>query len=335
MHSIGKRAVISGISAYVPEDILSNHDLEQRLNTSDEWITERTGIKQRRILPSDKPTSYIGIRAVQDLLQKSNTNPQEIDLIICGTNTPDVTAPATAIKVAYETGCKRAAAFDIQAACPAFTYALVIGCQFIQTNYYQKIIILGIDKMSSVVDYEDRSTAVLFGDGGGAALIEPTEETNIGFLDSRVYSNGIGIDNIKIPAGGSSLPFNENTLSNKEHLFKQNGKAVFKDAVQCMSDACLEVISRNGLTPNDIDYFIPHQANLRIIDAIKRRLDIDASKIIINIQNYGNTSAGTIPICLWENEKKFKKGDKLILTSFGAGYTWSALYLVWAYDSPN
>lgn len=328
-----RQALIAGVSAYVPEEILDNKRLEQMVNTSDDWIMQRTGIKERRLLPHNKPTSYIGEQSVAQLLKKTNTQPEEIDLIICGTNTPDMLFPPTATQVAYETGCHKAAAFDIQAACPSFSYSLFVGAQFIETGCYPKIIVLGIDKMSSIVDYKDRRNCVLFGDGGGAVLLKATTEPNIGILDSKMRANGSGLPHLCMKAGGSLHPATEDTVRKGQHFIHQDGGLVFKEAVKCMSDVCLELIKRNNLKINDIDWIIPHQANLRIIQSIIKVTNIDPKKVLVNIERYGNTSAGTIPICLWEFEKKFKKGDKIILVSFGAGYLWSGLYLIWGYDS--
>jgi 3-oxoacyl-[acyl-carrier-protein] synthase-3 len=324
-------AAITGVAGYLPEKVMTNKDFEKIIDTTDEWITSRTGIKERRILEG-KPTSEIGIQAVNSLLKKKGIAPEEIDLLICGTVTPDHTFPSTANIIADKTGLVNAWSFDINAACSGFIYSLATASQFIETGKYKKVIVIGADKMSSIIDYQDRTTCVIFGDGGGAVLLEPNHE-NYGVIDSILKSDGSGKQYLHQPAGGSALPASHETVEKRQHFVYQEGKAVFKFAVTNMADVSAEIMERNNLTSDDVDWLVPHQANLRIIDATANRMGLSKDKVMINIQKYGNTTAGTLPLCLWDWEKKLKKGDNVVLSAFGGGFTWGAIYLKWAYNS--
>lgn len=327
------RAAITGVAAYVPEYVLTNEELEKMVDTTDEWITTRTGIKERHILKGEgKGTSVMAARAVEDLFKKTNTNPLDVDVIICATTTPDMQFPATANIVADKVGAKNAWGFDLNAACSGFIYALTTASKMIEAGGAKKIVVIGGDKMSSIIDYTDRATCVIFGDGAGAVLLEPTTE-EVGIMDTIMRSDGSGRIHLHQKAGGSAMPANYETVANKLHYVYQEGQAVFKFAVTNMADVAEQIVTRNHLTPETISWLVPHQANKRIIDATARRIGIDDSKVMINIDRYGNTTNGTIPICLWEWEKKLKKGDNLILAAFGGGFTWGAIYLKWAYDS--
>lgn len=324
-------AAITGIQGYLPEKVLTNADLEKMVDTSDEWITSRTGIKERRLL-GDRPTSDIGTIAVKELLKKKGTSPLEIDLLICATVTPDYTFPATANVISDKVGLKNAWSFDVNAACSGFIYALTIASQFIETGKYKKIVVVGSDKMSSIIDYEDRTTCIIFGDGGGAVLLEPNTE-GMGVIDSILHSDGAGREHLYMPAGGSLLPASHDTIDNRLHFVHQDGRSVFKSAVKNMADVSVDIMEKNNLSSDDVDWLAPHQANLRIINATAERMGISKDKVMINIQKYGNTTAGTIPLCLWDWEKQLKKGDNIILSAFGGGFTWGAIYLKWAYNS--
>ncbi|MEY2905321.1 MAG: hypothetical protein RJA52_1337 [Bacteroidota bacterium] len=324
-------AAITGVHGYVPEDILSNQDLEKMVDTSDEWITTRTGIKERRILKGEGlGTSIIGIKSVEGLLEKTGTDPLEIELVICATVTPDMHFPDTANLIAHATGMKNAFCFDISAACSGFLYALTTGAKFIEAGTHKKVIVIGADKMSSIVDYTDRTTCVIFGDGGGAVLLEQSKDEN-GIIDSVLKSDGAGQEFLYMKAGGSRNPASVETVTNREHFIFQNGKPVFKAAVTGMANTVQEVMKRNGLTKEDITWLVPHQANMRIIETLAGMMDFPLEKVMVNIHRYGNTTAGTLPLCLWDWEKILKKGDRLILTAFGGGFTWGATYLRWAY----
>ena len=316
---------------YVPDEVLSNKALEQIVDTTDEWILKRTGIAKRRILDKDKPSSYIATQAAKRVLEKTNTDPKDIQLIIGGTNTPDCVFPASACQVAHNIGATRAAAFDIQAACPAFLYALSIATQFITAGTYQKVLVLGFDKMSSIVDYEDRSTCVLFGDGGGAVLLGPHPAYGIQAMD--LGSNTAGLSHLCLPAGGSKLPTSSQTLKGRQHYLKQDGNIVYKEACTRMAESSLSVLNKCQLQHEDVDWYLAHQANLRIVNSVAEKIGIDSEKVLKNITRYGNTSAGTIPILMGEYEHLFKKGDKLLLSSFGAGFSWASIYLIWSYNS--
>jgi len=326
------RAQISGINGYVPDYVLTNKELETIVDTTDEWITTRTGIKQRHILKGeDQGTSVIGIKAVEGLLEKTNTTAEEVDLIICATTTPDMLFPATANIIADAVGAKHAFGYDLQAACSGFLYALTTGSQFIETGKYKKVIVVGADKMSSIIDYTDRTTCIIFGDGGGAVLLEPTTE-DVGIMDAILQSDGSGAKHLHMKAGGSRRPATAETIANKEHFVYQEGSAVFKFAVTNMADVAAQIMERNGLEGDDIKYLVPHQANKRIIDATANRMNVGDEKVMLNIQRYGNTTSGTIPLCLWDYESELRKGDNLILAAFGGGFTWGSVYLKWAYD---
>jgi 3-oxoacyl-[acyl-carrier-protein] synthase-3 len=326
------RAAITAVNAFVPPDKLTNADLEKMVDTTDEWIKTRTGISERRILrdPS-KASSDLGAEAVKGLLAKRGIAPEEIDMVICATSTPDHLFPSTANIIADKTGMTKAWAYDIMAACSGFLYSVYTAAQFIETGRYKKIIVVGADKMSSIVDYEDRATCIIFGDGSGAVLLEPSTD-GTGVIDGVMYSDGSGRHFLRQEAGGSLNPASVHTVENKQHYIFQEGKTVFKFAVSKMADASAEIMDRNHLTSEDVHWLVPHQANLRIIDATAQRMGLSAEKVMINIQKYGNTTNGTIPICLWEWENKLRKGNNIVLASFGGGFTWGALYLKWAYD---
>jgi len=324
-------AAITAVSGYVPEDKLTNFDLEKMVETSDEWIRTRTGIEERRILKGEgKGTSEMVVPAVLDLLKKRGVGPEEIECIIVATVTPDMVFPATANLVADKVGAVNAFGYDISAACSGFLFALVQGTSFIESGRYKKVVVVGADKMSSIVDYTDRTTCIIFGDGAGAVLLEPNEE-GLGVKDSILKSDGSGCNYLRLKAGGSAYPASIETVTNREHYVYQEGKTVFKFAVKGMADVSADLLERNGLTGNDIAWLVPHQANLRIIDATAERIGLPREKVMINIQKYGNTTAATIPLCLWEWEKQLKKGDKLVLAAFGGGFTWGATLVEWAY----
>jgi 3-oxoacyl-(acyl-carrier-protein) synthase III len=324
-------AAITAVSGYVPEDKLTNFDLEKMVETSDEWIRTRTGIEERRILKGEgKGTSEMIVPAVLDLLKKRGIGPEEIECIIVATVTPDMVFPATANLVADKVGAVNAFGYDISAACSGFLFALVQGASFIESGRYKKVVVVGADKMSSIVDYTDRTTCIIFGDGAGAVLLEPNEE-GLGVKDSILKSDGSGCNYLRLKAGGSAYPASIETVTNREHYVYQEGKTVFKFAVKGMADVSADLLERNGLTGNDIAWLVPHQANLRIIDATAERIGLPREKVMINIQKYGNTTAATIPLCLWEWEKQLKKGDKLVLAAFGGGFTWGATLVEWAY----
>lgn len=325
-------AVITGIGAYVPEDLLTNEELSKIVDTNEEWIMTRVGIKERHVLKGEgRGTSYMGTRAVRQLLEKTHTDPLDIEVILCATTTPDYPFPTTASLIAYNTGMKNACTFDLQGACAGFLYALETGANYIRSGRYKKVVVVAGDKMTAITNYEDRSTCPLFGDACGAVLLEPTTE-EFGVLDTFLRTDGVGFPNLHMAAGGSAYPASHETVDKRQHFVYQEGRVVFKYAVSYMADAAATIMDRNNLTKDDVAWFIPHQANWRIIDAVARRLDVPMEKVIINIERYGNTSAGTIPIAIWEWEKNLKKGDNLILAAFGAGFTWGALYLKWGYD---
>ncbi|MDR3129052.1 MAG: ketoacyl-ACP synthase III [Tannerellaceae bacterium] len=325
-------AVITGIGGYVPDEVLTNKDLERMVDTSDEWITTRVGVKERRILRGEgKGLSYMAIRAVRQLLEKTKTDPSEVEVLLCATTTPDYAFPTTASIIAYETGCIKAFTFDMQAACSGFLYGLEIAANFIRAGRYEKIVLVAGDKMTSMTDYTDRNTAPLFGDGCGAVLIEPTEE-NYGWVDSILRTEGIGREHLIMWGGGSVLPLTHEGIDKRLNYIYQDGKVVFKYAVAYMADVAAEIVERNHLSKEDIDWVVPHQANKRIIDAAGKRLGVPEEKIMVNIEKFGNTSAGSIPLCLWEWENRLHKGDNMILAAFGAGFVYGAAYLKWGYD---
>lgn len=326
------RAAITAVGAYVPEDVLSNAMLEQMVDTNDEWITTRTGIKERRILKDPtKGTSYLGYKAAQDLLDKNNIDPKTIDLVIFATTTPDMPVASTAAYTATMLGAVNAFSYDLQSACSGFLFGMSTAVSFIESGRYKKVLVIGADKMSSIIDYEDRATCIIFGDGAGAALFEPNEE-GYGLMDEILRTDGQGREYLKIEAGGSLLPPNPETVEHHRHYVKQDGKVIFKMAVSHMAGVSESILKRNSLSAADVNWLVPHQANKRIIDATAERLKLDASKVLMNIQKYGNTTSATLPLVLADFEHKFKKGDKLIFTSFGAGFSWGATYLTWAYD---
>ncbi|MBX2962458.1 MAG: ketoacyl-ACP synthase III [Cyclobacteriaceae bacterium] len=325
-------AAITGVGGYVPDYILTNKELETMVDTNDEWITSRTGIKERRILKGEGlGTSYMGAEAVKELLQKTNTDPKTIDLIIFATVTPDMPFPATANLVADQVGATNAFSYDISAACSGFIYALTTGAKFIESGTYKKVVVIGGDKMSSIINYKDRTTCIIFGDGAGAVLLEPTTE-EVGIMDSLHKSDGSGANYLHMKAGGSRIPATHASIDAQQHYVYQEGSAVFKFAVTNMADISAQVMERNNLKGDDVAWLVPHQANKRIIDATANRMGVSDSKVMMNIEKYGNTTAGTIPLLLWDYENKLKKGDNLILAAFGGGFTWGAIYVKWAYN---
>lgn len=325
-------AVITGIAASVPDYVLTNEELSRMVDTSDEWIMTRVGIKERRILKGEgQGVSVLGTRAVKELLAKSRTAPEEVDAVIFATTTPDHLFPSSASIVAENCGIKNAFCLDMEAACSGFVYGLEICNGLIKTGKYNKIVLVAGDKMSSITNYDDRATCPLFGDGVGAAMIESTEE-NIGIMDAKLHTDGVGYAPLHMKAGGSRYPATVESVKNREHTVHQDGRIVFKYAVSRMADVSLDIMQRNNLTADDVDWLVPHQANMRIIDAAIDRTGLPREKVMINIERYGNTSAGTIPICLTEWESKLRRGDNIILTAFGAGFSWGSVYLKWGYD---
>ena len=326
------RAAITAVGHYVPEKVMTNAELEKLVDTNDEWIRTRTGISERRILEHGA-TSDLAVPAVQMLLKNRGITADEIDAIIFATVTPDMFFPATACVLQQKIGAKKAFGFDISAACSGFVYAISVGSQLVETGAYKKVLVVGADKMSSILDYTDRNTCILFGDAAGAVLLEPSEDTSVGVMDHKLYSDGSGGDFLYMKGGGSLNPPSHETIDKKLHYIFQDGKSVFKVAVMGMADVSAEILQRNNLTGADVDWLVPHQANLRIIDATADRMGLDKSKVMININRYGNTTAATIPLALseWWHEGKVKKGQNLVFASFGAGYTWGAVYVKWAY----
>ena len=326
------RAAITGINGWVPEYRLTNQELSTMVDTTDEWIMQRVGIRERRILKGEgMGSSVLGANAVRGLLEKTGTAPEEVDLLICATVTPDMAFPATANIISDKVGIKNAFSFDLNAACSGFLYALQTGAAYVETGRYKKVVVVGADKMSSITDYTDRTTCTLFGDASGAVLLEPTTE-ELGVMDYIFKVDGSGKKYLHMKAGGSVKPASHETVSAGEHFIYQEGQAVFKFAVSNMADVAAEIMEKNNLKPEDVAWLVPHQANLRIIDATGRRMGISPDKVMINIQNYGNTTTATIPMCLWEFESKLRKGDNIILAAFGGGFTWGSLWLKWAYD---
>lgn len=325
------KASISGIEGYVPDYILTNAELETLVDTSDEWIVSRTGIKERRILKEPGlGSSHMGARAVKGLLEKTNTDPAEIDLLICATITPDFVFPSTANLICDQLGIRNIGSFDVNAACSGFVYGLELGAQFIETGKYKKVVVVGTDKMSAVMDYTDRRTCILFGDGAGAVLLEPNTE-GYGVIDTLIRSDGVGYNNLLQRGGGSRFPASHETVDARMHFLHQDGQQVFKSAVRNMADVSAEMMERNHLSHDDVAWLVPHQANRRIIEATANRMGIGMEKVMMNIAHYGNTTAATIPLCLWDYEKQLKKGDNLIFSAFGAGFTWASAYVKWAY----
>lgn len=326
------KAAITAIGGYVPEFRLTNKLLETMVDTNDEWILSRTGIAERRILKGDgMGSSFLGLKAIEELLEKRGISGSEIDAVVFSTATGDMPVAANAAYICSEIGATNAFGFDLQAACSGFLYALFTGSQYIETGKFKKVLVVGADKMSSIIDYTDRTTCIIFGDGGGAVLLEPNEE-GLGVQDSILRSDGIGRDFLRIKAGGSMYPPTAETVANREHFVYQEGQQVFKFAVTNMAEVSAQIMERNKLTAEDVNWLVPHQANKRIIDATARRMGLDADKVMLNIQRYGNTTNGTLPLCLWDYEKQLKKGDNLIFSAFGGGFTWGSIYLKWAYD---
>jgi len=327
------RAAISGVGAYVPEYILNNEELSKMVDTSDEWIMQRIGIKERRILKGvGKGASDMGAEAVKQLLKKTGLKPEQVDLLICATITGDHLFPATANIISDKVGITNAWSFDISAACSGFLFALETAAKFVESGEYKKVIVVAPEKMSSITDYTDRTTCPLFGDAAAAILLEPTNE-KLGLIDYILRTDGSGRQYLHMKAGGSVRPPSHDTIANKEHFVYQEGQTVFKYAVSKMADVSVEIMKKNNLSANDISWLVPHQANMRIIEATARRMGLDSKKVMINIQKYGNTTAATIPLCLWEWEKQLRKGDNIILSAFGGGFTWGAIFLKWAYNS--
>lgn len=327
------RAAITGVSAYLPEYRLTNEELSKMVDTTDEWIMQRIGIKERRIMTeSGKATSDMGVEAVRSLLQKTGTSPDEVDLLLCATITPDMPFPATANIIAHKVGIHYAWSFDINAACSGFIFTLITASQFVESGRYKKVIVVGADMMSAITNYKDRTTCTLFGDAGTAVLLEPSIDDN-GIIDHIHHVDGLGRSHLHMKAGGSLRPASHETVANDEHFIYQEGQTVFKYAVSKMADVSVEMMEKHGLNSGNLAWLVPHQANMRIIDATARRMGLDPSKVMINIEKYGNTTAATIPLCLYDYEKQLKKGDNIILAAFGAGFTWGSVYLKWAYDS--
>lgn len=325
-------AAITAVGGYVPEYVLTNAELETMVDTNDQWIRERTGIAERRIQKGDGATSDMAVEAIKDLLRKTTYGPEDIDLIICSTVSPDFVYPATANVIADKIGARNSWGFDMNAACSGFLYALQTGSQFVRSGMHQRVLVVGADKMSIRVDYEDRNTCILFGDGAGAVLLEPNTE-GLGLVDAEMKVDGSGKELLFQKAGGSKYPTSLETVRAKEHYIYQEGRTVFKSAVKGMADITCEVMERNGLKGEDVAFLVPHQANKRIIDATAKRAGLPDEKVMVNIQRYGNTTCATIPLCLWEWEHQLKQGDNILLAAFGGGFAWGAIYLRWAYDS--
>ena len=325
-------AAITAVGGYVPDYVLTNKILETMVDTNDDWITSRTGIKERRILKEEgQGTSFMAIKAAQELLSKSNTNPEDIDMVIMATATPDMPVASTGVYVASQIGAVNAFSYDLVAACSSFLYGMSTAAKYIESGRYKKVLLIGADKMSSIIDYTDRTTCIIFGDGAGAVLFEPNVD-GFGVQDEILRSDGIGRQSLKIDAGGSILPPSNETIANKQHYVFQDGKTVFKFAVSNMADVSEKIMKRNNLTGDDVQWLVPHQANKRIIDATSRRMNLPEDKVMLNIHRYGNTTSATLPLCLHDYEKQLKKGDNLVFASFGGGFTWGSVYVKWAYD---
>lgn len=326
------RAAITGVGGYVPDYVLTNDELSRMVDTSDEWIMTRIGIKERRILKGEgKGTSDMGAEAVKELLRKTNTKPEEVDMLICGVVTPDMLFPATANIIADKTDIRNAFGYDMNAGCSSFLYALTAASKFVESGSHKKVIVVGADKMSSIVDYTDRATCPIFGDGAAAVLLEPVEE-EYGLMDAMLQSDGVGRIHLHQKAGGSVKPPTHETIDAREHYIYQEGQAVFKWAVSKMADVSVDVMKKHGITAETLNWLVPHQANMRIIEATAQRMGIKREQVMINIQRFGNTTSATLPLCLWEWENQLRRGDNIILAAFGAGFTWGAVYLKWAYD---
>lgn len=326
-----QRAAITAVGGYLPEYVLTNQELETMVETSDQWIRERTGIVERRILKGEKGSSFMAVEAIKNMLTKYPINVEDIDMVICCTVTPDMVFPATANIISSEIGAINSWGFDLEAACSGFLYGLSTASQFIETGRYRKIIVVGVDKMSSIVDYRDRNTCIIFGDGAGCVLLEPNE-SGYGLVDFMLQADGSGAKHLHMKAGGSLRPASAETVAEREHYIYQEGAIVFKNAVIGMTNSAIKIMKRNNLQGKDINWLVPHQANKRIIDSTAERLGVSDSKIMVNIEKYGNTTAATLPLCLWDWESKLKVGDNIVFTSFGGGFTWGAIYLKWAYD---
>lgn len=328
-----RTAAITAVGKYLPEDRLTNADLERMVDTSDEWIVTRTGIRERRILRNpEKATAFLAAEAARDLLAKRGLGPEDLDLIVVATVTPDLVFPSTACLVQAELGARRAWAFDLAAACSGFLYALTVGAQFVQSGKHRRVLVVGAETMSRIMDYTDRTTCVLFGDGAAAVLLEPDDEGAYGLLDSVEYADGSGAPYLCQKAGGSLRPPTHETVERREHYARQDGQAVFKQAIVRMAEAAGEIMERNGLSAADVRYLVPHQANLRIIDATARRMGIEPERVMLNVERYGNTTAATLPLCLADWEADLRRGDNLVLAAFGGGFTWGASLVRWAYD---
>lgn len=325
------RAAVTGIAAYVPEDIITNDDITRLVDTSDEWIMTRVGIKERRVLKGEgQGTSVMGAKALSELLEKTNTKPEEVEVIVFATTTPDYGFPSTAALVAEACGIKNSLGFDVQAACAGFIYALEVGSNFIKSGKYKKVVVIAGDKMTSITNYKDRTTCPLFGDAAGAVMLEPTTE-EYGVMDTILHMDGVGISHLHMYGGGSAYPSSHETIEKDMHYVYQEGQYVFKHAVSKMADVSVEIMERNGLTKDTVAWLVPHQANVRIIEAVGNRMGLTPDKVMVNIEHFGNTSSATIPLCIAQWEPQLKKGDNIILTAFGAGFTWGALYLKWGF----
>ena len=325
-------AAITAVGGYVPEYVLTNKILATMVDTNDEWITSRTGIKERRILKEQgQGTSFMAIKAAEQLLSKNNINPEDIDMVIMATATPDMPVAATGVYVASQIGAVNAFSYDLAAACSGFLFGMSTAARYIESGRYKKVLLIGADKMSSIVDYTDRTTCIIFGDGAGAVLFEPNQE-GLGLQDEILRSDGVGRDSLKIDAGGSILPPSNQTIADKQHFVHQDGKTVFKFAVSKMADVSEQIMQRNNLTGDDVSWLVPHQANKRIIDATSRRMNLPQDKVMLNIHRYGNTTSATLPLCLFDYENQLKKGDNIVFAAFGGGFTWGSIYVKWAYD---
>ncbi|MBT4472835.1 MAG: ketoacyl-ACP synthase III [Bacteroidetes bacterium] len=325
-------AAITAVGGYVPEYVLTNKILATMVDTNDEWITSRTGIKERRILKEQgQGTSFMAIKAAEQLLSKNNINPEDIDMVIMATATPDMPVASTGVYVASQIGAVNAFSYDLAAACSGFLFGMSTAARYIESGRYKKVLLIGADKMSSIVDYTDRTTCIIFGDGAGAVLFEPNQE-GLGLQDEILRSDGVGRDSLKIDAGGSILPPSNQTIADKQHFVHQDGKTVFKFAVSKMADVSEQIMQRNNLTGDDVSWLVPHQANKRIIDATSRRMNLPQDKVMLNIHRYGNTTSATLPLCLFDYENQLKKGDNIVFAAFGGGFTWGSIYVKWAYD---
>jgi 3-oxoacyl-[acyl-carrier-protein] synthase-3 len=325
-------AAITAVGGYVPEYVLTNKILATMVDTNDEWITSRTGIKERRILKEQgQGTSFMAIKAAEQLLSKNNINPEDIDMVIMATATPDMPVAATGVYVASQIGAVNAFSYDLSAACSSFLFGMSTAARYIESGRYKKVLLIGADKMSSIVDYTDRTTCIIFGDGAGAVLFEPNLE-GLGLQDEILRSDGLGRPSLKIDAGGSILPPSNQTIADKQHFVHQDGKTVFKFAVSKMADVSEQIMQRNNLTGDDVSWLVPHQANKRIIDATSRRMNLPQDKVMLNIHRYGNTTSATLPLCLFDYENQLKKGDNIVFAAFGGGFTWGSIYVKWAYD---